>query len=530
MNSSPLAVPNAQSGARWRPVLLAGLGLWLALVILRCAWISDDAYITLRSVDNLVHGLGPIWNAGERVQSFTHPLWMGLLAIPYALTEEAFYTTLVTSLVVSAGFLTLFFRLHAKRFEAKLLALAVFLGSKSFIDYCTSGLENPLAHLLVALGFYVYFEDSAPRRRLLRFTLITALAACNRPDSVLLFAPAALHLSLGLGREQGLAKTMGTLLLGALPLVLWELFSIFYYGLPVPNTAYAKLNTGIPSAALWQQGSTYLRASFLSDPIGLGTLGLGLLVGLASRAQRALGLGLLLHLAYVLSIGGDFMVGRQFTASIVLALVLLTRGPQLRGWTLGAGLLACAIVGVTHPSSPLRAGRDYGVQLVERSYGKGVVDERAIYFPTNGMLRLSDQEHEWASGGRRARRQAERMSERPVVVRGTVGMLGYFAGPRVHLIDELALCDPLLARLPTRNPKRWRIGHFTRDLPAGYELTQASGVNRIEDPDLAAYWDQLHLIISGELWSWRRLRAIGEQLVGRHQARLDAYLHRQRSP
>ena len=509
-------------------MLLAGLGLWLGLVMLRCAWISDDAYITLRSVDNLVHGLGPTWNAGERVQSFTHPLWMGLLAIPYALTEEAFYTTLVTSLVVSAGFLVLFLRLHAKRFETKLLVLAVFLVSKSFIDYCTSGLENPLAHLLIALGFYVYFEDSAPRRRLFCFTLITALAACNRPDAVLLFAPAALHLSFGLWRERGLAKTLGTLCIGALPLILWELFSVFYYGLLVPNTAYAKLNTGIPSAALWQQGSTYLRASFLSDPIGLGTLVLGLLAGLVTRGQRAIGLGLCLHLAYVLSVGGDFMVGRQFTASIVLALLLLVRGPFLRSWVLGAGLLACAVVGLVHPSSPLRAGRDYGVALVERSYGKGVVDERAVYFPTNGMLRLFDEEHEWATGGRRARRQAERMTQRPVVVRGTVGMLGYFAGPRVHLIDELALCDPLLARLPTQNSKRWRIGHFTRDLPAGYELTQASGVNQIEDPDLAASWDQLHLIISGELWSWRRLTAIGEQLVGRHQARLEAYLGRQR--
>ena len=496
--------------------------------MVRCAWISDDAYITLRSVDNLVHGLGPTWNPSERVQSFTHPLWMALLALPYALTQEAFCTTIFSSLLVSALFLTLFLRLHAKRFEAKLLAMAVLLVSKSFMDYCTSGLENPLSHVLIALGFFVYFEEEQPRRKLLRFTLITALAACNRPDSVLLFAPAALQLGYAFWRQSGLAKSLGVVLLGSLPLILWEFFSVFYYGIPVPNTAYAKLNTGIESAALWQQGMTYFSASFLSDPIGLGTLVLGLSVGFLSRGQRALSLGLLLHLAYVLSIGGDFMVGRQFTASIVLSLLLLTRTPLLRHWSLAAALAACAIVGLAHPSSPLRSGRDYGVQLVQRSYGKGVVDERAVYFPTNGLLRLSDQEHPWAEGGRRARRQAERMQRPPVVVRGTVGMLGYHAGPRVHLIDELALCDPLLARLPTRNPKRWRIGHFTRELPAGYELTQATGVNQIEDPDLAAYWEQLSLIISGELWSWRRLGAIGEQLLGRNQPRLEAYLQRQR--
>ncbi len=42
---------------------------------------SDDAYITLRTVDNFINGYGLTWNISERVQAYTHPLWMFLLSI-----------------------------------------------------------------------------------------------------------------------------------------------------------------------------------------------------------------------------------------------------------------------------------------------------------------------------------------------------------------------------------------------------------------------------------------------------------------
>ncbi|MDB4977741.1 MAG: hypothetical protein JWN48_6082, partial [Myxococcaceae bacterium] len=61
---------------------------WLALgalvvlfgLVLRSAWVTEDAYITLRTVDNWVHGFGLRWNTDERVQGYTHPLWMLLLS------------------------------------------------------------------------------------------------------------------------------------------------------------------------------------------------------------------------------------------------------------------------------------------------------------------------------------------------------------------------------------------------------------------------------------------------------------------
>ena len=50
------------------------LGLF-AVVLVRTAWVSDDAYITFRTVDNFLAGYGLRWNVGERVQTLGSRAW-----------------------------------------------------------------------------------------------------------------------------------------------------------------------------------------------------------------------------------------------------------------------------------------------------------------------------------------------------------------------------------------------------------------------------------------------------------------------
>ena len=58
-----------------RALIPSGLALlWFAGCVLCAAWVADDAFITLRTVDNLLAGYGPRWNVVERVQTYTHPL------------------------------------------------------------------------------------------------------------------------------------------------------------------------------------------------------------------------------------------------------------------------------------------------------------------------------------------------------------------------------------------------------------------------------------------------------------------------
>lgn len=137
----------SESGVR---ICLSLICLLYAGVVFRTAWLAEDAFITFRTVDNFINGYGLTWNIGERVQAYTHPLWMFLVSACYFATREISLTTMFLSLAVSSTAVWIFVRNVADSAWAA-LGVLVIIASRAFIDYSTSGLENPLTHLLLAL-------------------------------------------------------------------------------------------------------------------------------------------------------------------------------------------------------------------------------------------------------------------------------------------------------------------------------------------------------------------------------------------
>ncbi len=190
------------------------------IVLVRNAWLGEDAYIGLRTVENFVHGDGLTWNVSERVQAFTCPLWILLHCAVYTVTREAYYTSICLSLLLSV--LTAFVVWRTARSDAQaLFGLIVLVSSKAFMDYSTSGLENPLTHLLLACFLCVYFKSEATLKSLFLLTFLAALAMTNRMDSVVLLAPALLVAFC----EIRSLKAVGVMLLASSPFLLWEGFS-----------------------------------------------------------------------------------------------------------------------------------------------------------------------------------------------------------------------------------------------------------------------------------------------------------------
>jgi len=103
------------------------------------------------------------------------------------------------------------------------------------------------------------------------------------------------------------------------PAVAWTLFSLVYYGFPFPNTAYAKLATGIDSSELRAQGLLYLLDSLDRDPITLTTIAIAAVIAAVQRtvAARVFAAGIILYVWYIVSIGGDFMAGLNPTSKSV---------------------------------------------------------------------------------------------------------------------------------------------------------------------------------------------------------------------
>src|SRR6266550_6873873 len=134
-------------------------------VFLANAWIGDDAHITFRTVWNFVHGYGLSYNPDERVQAYTHPLWMLTISTAHFVTREFFFTVTAVSWLFSvlAGIVIL---RRTRTLRSAALVVFWLLSSKALIDYTSSGLEYPLSYFLIALFYGRYLERpiAAPAR------------------------------------------------------------------------------------------------------------------------------------------------------------------------------------------------------------------------------------------------------------------------------------------------------------------------------------------------------------------------------
>jgi hypothetical protein len=87
--------------------LAAGLAVLASMVflgaIIRLGWLSDDAFVSFRAIDNLVSGRGLVSNVGERVQGFTNPLWTLLVALAYWPSGDIYGSAMVLSLLCCLG-------------------------------------------------------------------------------------------------------------------------------------------------------------------------------------------------------------------------------------------------------------------------------------------------------------------------------------------------------------------------------------------------------------------------------------------
>lgn len=485
-----------------------------ALVVVRSAWVSDDAFITLRTIDNFLHGYGLRWNVAERVQSYTHPLWLFVLVPIVWTTGNAYLSAIGAGLVLTACAVGLTLAGTRERGWLAVFVLVAMIGSKSFTDYATSGLENPLAHVLLAALMWLTAARAETPRRAAVVGLVVCAISLTRLDMTLLAWP------IGLAALTAPRRTLPAFLLGQLPLAAWEIFSVIYYGVPFPNTAYAKLATGVPQHDLYLQGIVYFTDSLTRDPVTIFVIAAAVFAGLAERRRATVAptLAIALYCLYLVRIGGDFMTGRFLSGPFVVALwtLMRVRWPAAPAAQIAPAAIAL-VLSLAAPKPTIFNDSSYRTSWEQDMMSpRGVVDERGYYFPSNGWLT----DNGFRSGPEVTallEKIAEAEAEHPhAFPHGQVGTAGFYTGPDRYIIDTYALCDPLLARLPAA--PGWRIGHFTRELPAGYWESIDAGANLVEDPQVHALYDVVRAVTRGPIWSVARWNAIIALNLGRTRA------------
>jgi arabinofuranosyltransferase len=535
--------------------------------VINTAWLSDDAYISFRTVDNLLNGFGLTWNIDERVQAYTNPLWVLLNAATASLNPASwhiYFSSLATSVTVTYLALLLLAFEVARGNAVAVFCIIALTFCRAFVDYTTSGLENPMTHLLLAVAMLAVVRTCWTTATIFVIALCAGLSMTNRMDTALLYAPVLAYAWLAeRNRRAALA-----ILAGLLPFIAWEIFAFIYYGFPFPNTAYAKLGSGTDKAEIIVQGGWYLWNAVVVDPLTPLLTLLGLLVApfvLRDARYSMLAIGGVLYVAYIVWSGGDFMQGRFLTPPLFLAVLLLARMPAPRAPLVWASAAVVAVfISASAPNLSLFTGERFGGKPGFMDVRK-VGDERKYYMFKTG-LRFWDRQgaypsHEWAEKGRMFARRNKYQSH----IKGAVGMVSYFSGPRIRIIDHHALADPLLARLPAYFLDDWRIGHFDRVVPRWYwemfnemysriqkfakenpgvkidwktilenglgpriPVANADGVPPVldADPDLYEYYRHLSLIVRGPLWSAERWRAIVAMNLGQFDHLINADIYR----
>ncbi|AWH93668.1 arabinosyltransferase [Dietzia lutea] len=237
-------------------------------------WIADDGLIVLRTVRNLVAGNGPVFNAGERVESNTSTLWTYLIygtheVVGYRLELVALGLTLTLSMAAVACAMLgarVMYR-GTRRAPAGGPMLLLPFGVLIYVmlpparDFASSGLETGLVICWIGvmwLGLQLWARSphregrsGLPAPGTAAIAFIAGLGPLVRPEMAL---AAAVFLAMMAASRQSW-RHLGWLVViaGTVP-VAYQLWRMSYYALPYPLTAVAKDAGG----SKWDKGAEYL--------------------------------------------------------------------------------------------------------------------------------------------------------------------------------------------------------------------------------------------------------------------------------
>ncbi len=433
-------------------------------------WITDDAWISFRYAERLVHGLGLTFNDGERVEGYSNFLWTVFTAAGIALGAPPDAWSIGWGIACHGATIALLAAFAWRRATAAgpeapadasnlrvALPLAAVLMAlhRDHAIFATSGLETSLFTLLAVSGFLLVLDAPGRPRRAAAAGIVLGLAALTRPDGVLFAAIAGAYLMVVSPRRirdsAAFAVPFAALFV---PFLAWK---VAYYGEVLPNTYYAKS----ANRAWYSQGFAYVALYFRKYwvlPVGAVACGLALMRVRGSVTEtrersgnpvapgfaRAAGLATafaLIYTLYVAHVGGDFMYARLLIPATPFWLILVQLAverwipPRVPHRLAVAAALAVAIACTPYP-------------FTGQGWTRGIVNEWEFYTER-------EQERARVFGGR-LRASFDGLPIRMAFCGGQA-VLAYLSRAPIAIETATGLTDSTIAHQPL--VQRGRVGH-----------------------------------------------------------------------
>jgi arabinofuranosyltransferase len=332
-----------------RRLIACAFVLWSAGFIYRSSFIAidgrryfslfDDAMISMRYAWNFSHGVGLVWNAGERVQGYTNLLTTLAMSVVARLLDKSMAVLAVQifgmGVMLAVASLTARIAEHVfdeaddqSRTTKVVLTFFSALAYYPLAFWSLMGMETGLLSLLLLFAIVAAFAyaKSFDFKALLLVGICLGLAVLTRTDSIV---AAALVWSF-VGWE-ALRRQRGGLALGHLSIsfgvfalcVAGQLvFQQWYYGEALPNTYTLKL-TGMPLPERIENGLGFVTPFLKQTGVALTLAGVGVALNCNTRTLLLAALAAS-GIAYEVYVGGDpWNYWRMMAPTMPLVFVLV---------------------------------------------------------------------------------------------------------------------------------------------------------------------------------------------------------------
>jgi hypothetical protein len=435
-------------------LLIAAAGYYGISEAVSLAWVNDDAFISFRYAKNLINGNGLVFNSGEKVEGYTNFLWTLLIALGMKLDIEPEFFSKATGLASYISTVIIFIYLSFKLYQLRQKAQGIFFPLAAFSlllhheyhIYATGGLETSWFGMLLSLGFAILVIGR--RERSFFFGgLVLVLASLSRPDGLIFFIAAFIHIFLA---EANKGKKLLNFILPLLVLFIpYWIGRYFYYGHFFANTYYAK-SANLPYYSqgiiyLWLYLKTYYVLFLI--PVFTVLILPGITKGYSESGRipeeyKPVLLSLLFfvpYTLYVVRLGGDFMFGRFFVPVTPFCFFFLESSLRIliRNSKQQLALICIIALSVFFSWDQYKT-----VKIID-----GIADEYKWYPPS----RVAEQK----KTGKKIRKYLQDRRIK-VLFKGRQAMLVYYADVP-NAVDRNGLTDEYTAHLPLE--KRGRPAH-----------------------------------------------------------------------
>ena len=251
------------------PALLGGLVIALAVGAAvhqtqLWTWFIEDAAISFAYARNWADGEGLVpFPGGERLEGYSNPTWVGLLALFELFGIESFHSSKVMQVVLAVLTVPLTYLLAREASPrpdsgVPLVAAGFLATSTTFAIWGASGLENALFSFVLAAALLRSAVDIR-RESFPWAALLWMLLAITRPEAILYAAVAGFQTML-FTLQRGLRPTLSWLGAFFVPFLAYHAIRFDYFAWEFPQTYYGKMTAKHPSVLGWNgRGWRYVR-------------------------------------------------------------------------------------------------------------------------------------------------------------------------------------------------------------------------------------------------------------------------------